>query len=150
MKTPSKTVSSLKERQEQLRGAGLRSTTPRLAVLGYFHEHGGRKSHAELCEGLGDRGLDRATIYRILVDLAEASILARTDLGDHVWRFEIRTSGDATEHSDEHPHFVCVDCGEVSCLPELSLQHAKSAKLPKAVTRKMVAVQVKGRCDNCS
>ena len=149
MKTPSKILPTLKELQQLLRAAGLRSTTPRIAVLGYFHEHGGRKSHAELCELLGDRGFDRATIYRILVDLAEASILSRTDLGDHVWRFELRKSGDAGEHSDAHPHFVCVDCGEVSCLPELSLQHARSANVPRAVAKKMVAVQLKGRCDGC-
>lgn len=149
MKTPTK-IPSLKELQELLRAAGLRSTTPRLAVLAYFYEHGGRNSHAELCERLGDRGFDRATIYRILVDLAEAGVLSRTDLGDHVWRFELRKPDGAAAHSDEHPHFVCVDCGEVSCLPELSLQHTKSAKVPRAVTKKLVAVELKGRCDNCS
>ena len=37
----------------------------------------------------------------------------RTELGDHVWRFEVH---DRT-HSEkgQHPHFVCVTCGSVTC-----------------------------------
>lgn len=129
--------------QTLLREAGLRSTTPRVAVLGWFHEHGGQRTHAEVFEALADRGFDRATLYRVLVDLAEVEILSRTDLGDHVWRFELRSS-------DEHPHFVCTDCGEVSCLPGLSFRIEGLAKAPKAVTRNKVTVQLKGRCDKCA
>ena len=152
-KQPTRRVSTLKpvpvaELQGLLRAAGLRSTGPRVAVLRFLQGSGTPASHADLYEAVSDAGFDRATLYRNLMDLAEAGIVSRTDLGDHVWRFELKRAGG--NHTGEHPHFVCVDCGEVSCLPELSLQHAKSAKLPKAVTRKMVAVQVKGRCDNCS
>lgn len=134
--------------QALLRSSGLRSTTPRLAVLEYFHSHGGQNSHAELFEALGDRGFDRATIYRILIDLSDAKILSRTDLGDHVWRFELKRGVGGVEHSDEHPHFLCIDCGEVSCLPGLSIR-MEGASVPKSVAKNKVAVQLKGRCDNC-
>jgi len=136
--------------QALLRAAGLRSTTPRIAVLEYFHEHGGQNSHAELFMALGNRGFDRATIYRILMDLAEANILSRTDLGDHVWRFELRKGVGGVEHTEEHPHFVCVDCGEVSCLPGISFKVDGGSKAPKSVTKNKVTVQIKGRCDNCA
>jgi Fur family ferric uptake transcriptional regulator len=140
----------VKDFQTLLRGAGLRSTTPRIAVLEYFHAHGGQNSHAELFAALEDRGFDRATIYRILMDLAEAKILSRTDLGDHVWRFELKKGVGGVEHTEEHPHFVCVDCGEVSCLPGLSFKLEGHTKAPKSVAKNKVVVQLKGRCDNCA
>lgn len=140
----------VKDFQALLRGAGLRSTTPRIAVLEYFHAHGGQNSHAELFTALEDRGFDRATIYRILMDLAEANILSRTDLGDHVWRFELKKGVGGVEHTEEHPHFVCIDCGEVSCLPGLSFKLEGQTKAPKSVAKNKVAVQLKGRCDNCA
>lgn len=136
--------------QDLLRSSGLRSTAPRIAVLQYLHDSSGPNSHAELFNALADTGLDRATIYRNLIDLAEAGIVSRTDLGDHVWRFELKRGVAGTAHSDEHPHFVCIDCGEVSCLPGLSFELKGSSGAPKSVSRNKVAVQLKGRCDNCS
>src|SRR5262249_14345336 len=131
---PRKSASpNIKDLQALLRTAGLRSTTPRIAVLEYFHEHGGQNSHPELFEALGDRGFDRATIHRIVMDLAEANILSRTDLGDHVWRFELKKGVGNVEHTEEHPHFVCIDCGEVSCLPGLSFRLEGRSKAPKSV-----------------
>jgi Fur family ferric uptake transcriptional regulator len=148
--TPSSDAPTVKDLQTLLRDAGLRSTVARIAVLEYFHTHGGQNSHAEIFDALGERGFDRATIYRILVDLADAKILSRTDLGDHVWRFELRRGIGQTEHTEEHPHFVCVDCGEVSCLPNLSIKLDGPGKSPKAVTKNKVTVQLKGLCDDCS
>lgn len=140
---------TVKDFQTLLRSVGLRSTTPRVAVLEYFHTHSGPNSHAELFEALGDKGFDRATIYRILMDLAEVKILSRTDVGDHVWRFELKRGVGGVEHTEDHPHFVCVDCGEVSCLPGLTFK-VEGSKAPKSVIRNKVAVQLKGRCDNCA
>lgn len=147
LKTPE--ASSIKALQELLRSSGLRSTAPRLAVLAYLHDSREPNSHAELFEALASRGFDRATIYRNLMDLAEVGIVSRTDLGDHVWRFELKKGVAGTVHSDEHPHFVCVDCGEVSCLPGVSFELKGINGAPKSVSAHQVAVQLKGRCDNC-
>lgn len=148
-KRPSK-IPSVAELQTLLRGTGLRSTTPRITVLQHFYEHGTSVTHAGLCEALDGRGLDRATLYRVLIDLAEKGILSRSDMGDHVWRFELKRSADAPDHTEEHPHFLCTDCGEVSCLPGLALKLDAKAKAPRAVTQQHVAVQLRGRCDNCA
>ncbi|MBX3226949.1 MAG: transcriptional repressor [Labilithrix sp.] len=126
----------------------MRSTASRIAVLEHFYEHGGRKSHADMFQALEGRGFDRATIYRILMDLADAKILSRTDLGDHVWRFELLREG-AGDHGEEHPHFVCVDCGQLSCLPDLTVE-LSGRRPPKAIAAKKVAIQLKGVCDACS
>jgi Fur family ferric uptake transcriptional regulator len=140
----------VKDFQALLRAAGLRATGPRLAVLEHFHAHGGPNSHAELFKALGDRGFDRATIYRILIDLSDVGILSRTDLGDHVWRFELKKGAGGIEHTEDHPHFVCIDCGEVSCLPGLLVRLEGTGKAPRSVGKNKVVVQLKGRCDNCA
>ncbi|WP_394832226.1 transcriptional repressor [Pendulispora rubella] len=135
--------------QDLLRSSGLRSTAPRLAVLEHLHDTSEPSSHAELFEALAGKGFDRATIYRNLMDLSEVGIVSRTDLGDHVWRFELKKGVAGTSHSDEHPHFICVQCGDVSCLPGLAFEVKGSKGVPKSVSKNKVAVQLKGVCDNC-
>ena len=147
-KARSRVAPTVKELQGLLRGAGLRSTAPRLAVLEYFHSHGGTNSHAEIFDALHDRGFDRATIYRILVDLAEAGILSRTDLGDHVWRFELKRVGPKQGLSG-HVHFFCTDCGVVSCLDAVEVKLKPGKGAPRAVTKQKVEVQLPGLCDAC-
>ncbi len=145
-----KSEDSAQSFQELLRASGLRSTAPRIAVLRYLHDSSEPNSHAELFVALAGKGFDRATIYRNLIDLAEVGIVSRTDLGDHVWRFELRKGVAGTSHSDAHPHFVCVDCGEVSCLPGLSVELRGATRAPRSVGKHKVAVQLKGLCDECA
>jgi Fur family ferric uptake transcriptional regulator len=130
----------------QLRGAGLRSTAPRLAVLEFLRAAGRPMSHGEVATALEPRGFDRASIYRNLVDLTESKLVARRDFGDHVWRFEARVPGtpEGRAHEGEHPHFVCEECGDVECLPKLEL------KLPRGMSKRAVAVEVKGLCERCA
>ena len=130
-----------------IRDAGLRSTGPRIAVLERLRRVSTPVSHAEIVDDLAPQGFDRATIYRNLIDLTEAGLLSRTDLGDHVWRFEWRRDG--ADDVSEHPHFVCTDCGLVSCLPEDSVRIVASASAPRWVRREGLEVQLKGRCDRC-
>jgi len=144
-RAPAPTVAEL---QDEIRSHGMRSTGPRVAVLAHLSLATAPLSHTELHEALADRGYDRATIYRNLMDLAEAGLLVRSDLGDHVWRFE-RTQASAG-HKDGHPHFVCTDCGEVSCLPDMSVKVVAASGAPKALGTRQVEVQVKGRCDDCT
>lgn len=128
-----------------LKGAGLRVTLPRLAVLGELARATEPVSHAELTDRLASHGMDRVTVWRNLTTLVEAGLCARTDLGDHTWRFE-RTRGEGHGGtSGVHPHFVCIDCKKVSCLPEDAV-YLKSGAARGSV---VLEVHVKGRCDDC-
>jgi len=79
-----------------------------------------------------------------LTDLAEAELVLRTELGDHVWRFEMR---DPKHDRSSHPHFVCIDCGSVSCIDDMALptptvrRHLNIARISE--------VLVKGHCGDC-
>jgi Fur family ferric uptake transcriptional regulator len=106
-------------------------------------------SHAEIFVALDDKGFDRATVYRNLMDLTEVGLLSRTDVGDHVWRFELRRDG-PHGHPNDHPHFVCTDCGDVTCLPDVRVRIAPARGMPSGLAAKHVAIQVMGRCDRCA
>lgn len=134
--------------RDRIRESGLRSTAPRVAVLACIERAGVPMSHGEICDALKDEGFDRATLYRNLVDLAEAKLLTRTDLGDHVWRFDLRREGGG--HETEHPHFTCTDCGEVACLPDVQVRIEAEAGTLKSLAESSVQVQLRGRCDDCS
>ena len=135
--------------QSILRAAGLRSTGARILVLRFLYESNGPSSHGELIDAMDGQGFDRATLYRNLIDLAEAGLVTRTDLGDHTWRFELKREGRAG-HNVEHPHFVCTDCGAVSCLPGVAVKIVTAPGAPKSLGTKEIAVQIKGICDTCA
>ena len=95
-----------------LRQAGLRATMARIATLTVMSQSSKPLSHAEVAEQLESFGIDKATVYRNLNDLAGVNLLRRAELGDHVWRFELVNL--ETHDCSPHPHFLCVDCG--TCL----------------------------------
>src|ERR1700753_1855449 len=97
------TRQSLDELRSAVRGKGLRATPSRLAVLDLVRSSDPPMSHGDVADRLASQTWDRATIYRNLTDLAEAGLVRRTDVGDHVWRFEA-LKGEA--EAAAHPHFV--------------------------------------------
>jgi Fur family ferric uptake transcriptional regulator len=135
---------NLDELRAAVRARGLRATPSRLAVLELVRSSEKAVSHADVADRLASQAWDRATIYRNLTDLAEAGLLRRTDVGDHIWRFEAVKD----EHDASHPHFVCTECGDVTCLPDLELAMRRT-KAPRALRQRQVEVQVRGLCDTC-
>jgi Fur family transcriptional regulator, ferric uptake regulator len=129
-----------------LGGVGLRTTAARLAVVRRLQRATSPVSHAEVAEELVPLGFDKATVFRNLTDLVDAGLVTRTELGDHVWRFELRDQA----HPDRghHPHFVCVDCGSVTCLHEVDVPKA----MQKSWSRigDVTEVLLKGHCHTCS
>jgi Fur family ferric uptake transcriptional regulator len=131
-----------------LRDTGLRATSARAAVLRCLIEANAPLTHGEVCERLAALGYDRATLYRNLVDLTEVGLALRTDLGDHLWRFELAGEGDHTPAA--HPHFVCSECGDVSCLPDDAIAVRPGQGVPDALAAREVEIQVRGLCNACS
>lgn len=132
--------------REKIRGAGLRATPGRIAVYEALLQAGRPLSHTDLVAHEPAVGVDQATIYRNLNDLAEAGLLRRSDLGDHAWRFEVARPGDPEMG---HPHFVCIECGFIQCLSGIELSIPRAQKLPRSVRKKDVELQIRGLCDDC-
>lgn len=134
--------------KETLRGAGLRATRPRMAVLEILEGAKSPISHPEVAEVLVQEGFDRATVYRNLIDLADVGLVRRSDLGDHTWRFELTREGE--EHEGDHAHFVCRSCGTVSCLPDSAFSMKIERGAPRMLKQACLEIQVRGVCDTCS
>ncbi len=142
---------TLESLRTTIRQAGLRSTAPRMAVLRRLSTTLTPVSHGELVDALAPEGMDRTTVYRNLVDLTEVGLVQRTDLGDHVWRFELKRSR-ARGDDAKHPHFTCSGCGSVSCLPEVTLKVKAGKGVPKVLSspKHRVEIQLRGLCDACA
>ena len=129
-----------------LRERGLRATAARIGVLEVLHEERSPMTHEQVMENLPGGVHDKASIWRILSDLADSGLLRRMDLGDRVWRYELIDSCRAV--TDDHSHFLCTDCGEVSCLPPLEIR-ARHGELPKVLMGAQFQVRATGTCSNC-
>lgn len=127
----------------RIRAAGLKWTAARGAVLTALTKAERPLSHAELVDLVASQGFDRATVYRNLMDLTGSGLVARADLGDHIWRFELKEAADAV-----HPHFMCTTCGAVSCLPEAVIATRNIAQ--RASVHRIDEVLLKGACAGCA
>jgi len=59
------------------------------------------------------------------------------------WRFEL------SDHDDSsHPHFICVECGNISCLDEVKLT-AKSLRASLEFGT-ITEILLRGHCNDCA
>src|SRR3984957_6792418 len=96
------------ELERMLRGASLRVTRPRVAVLAAVHEH----PHADTNSIIGlvrsDLGaVSQQAVYDVLRALTAARLVRRIHPPDSVARYESRVA-------DNHHHVVCRSCGAVA------------------------------------
>ncbi len=137
---------------KELRESGLKATLPRLKILELFQRaensasNGVRHMSAEdvyrhlLNENL-EVGL--ATIYRVLMQFAEAKILLRRQFDGDRAVFEIN----ASEH---HDHMVCVSCGKVEEFYDKAIEERQTllAKQRGFILRDH-SLSIYGECQDC-
>lgn len=94
--------------EQQLRGADLRVTRPRLAVLGAVDAHPHADTETVLAavrRELPD--VSHQAVYDGLAALTAAGLVRRIQPASSVARYETRTG-------DNHHHAVCRSCGEIA------------------------------------
>jgi Fur family transcriptional regulator, stress-responsive regulator len=94
--------------EQMLRGAELRVTRPRVAVLGavYNHPHADTASLIEAVRGeLGE--VSPQAVYDVLRALTEADLVRRIEPAGSVARYESRVA-------DNHHHVICRSCGAIA------------------------------------
>jgi Fe2+ or Zn2+ uptake regulation protein len=94
--------------ESMLRGAALRVTRPRVAVLGAVHEH----PHADTSSIIGavreDLGeVSHQTVYDALRALTGAGLVRHIQPSGSVARYE-------SQLGDNHHHVVCRSCGVIA------------------------------------
>jgi Fur family ferric uptake transcriptional regulator len=93
--------------EQLLRGAELRVTRPRVAVLTALHEH----PHADTDTVIrvvrdADHDVSKQAVYDVLRALTEAGLVRRIEPSGSVARYETRVA-------DNHHHLVCRSCSEI-------------------------------------
>jgi Fur family ferric uptake transcriptional regulator len=139
-------IQAIAQTRELLSSVGLRTTAARTAVIRWLQKSESPATHADIATDLVPLGFDKATVFRNLNDLVEAGLVSRTELGDHVWRFELRDA--AHPDGSHHPHFVCIDCGRITCLPDIDFANAAQKTLTKL--GKVSEILIRGHCTACS
>ena len=108
---------------EELKSTGLKATIPRLKILEVFQRSSQRHMSAEdvfrvlLLEN-SDVGL--ATVYRVLTQFEQASILSRS-------QFEGGKSVYELNEGQHHDHLVCLDCGKVEEFYDPEIENRQQA-----------------------
>jgi Fur family ferric uptake transcriptional regulator len=94
--------------EQMLRGADLRVTKPRLAVLTAVHDH----PHADtqsLIDAVRDElgEVSPQAVYDVLRALTDANLVRRIEPAGSVARYESRVD-------DNHHHIICRGCGAIA------------------------------------
>jgi Fur family ferric uptake transcriptional regulator len=108
---------------EELKSTGLKATIPRLKILEVFQRSSLRHMSAEdvfkvlLLEN-SDVGL--ATVYRVLTQFEQASILSRSQIEGGKSVYELN-------EGQHHDHLVCLDCGKVEEFYDPEIENRQQA-----------------------
>ena len=96
------------DHERLLRGASLRVTRPRLAVLSAVHDHPHADTDAIIRAVRDDIGdVSHQAVYDVLRALTAAGLLRRIQPSESVARYESRVG-------DNHHHVVCRTCGVIA------------------------------------
>jgi len=132
--------------QQRLREAGLRVTSPRIAVLEALDNVDGHVTAEQVRQAVLTRlgSVSVQTIYDILAALTAAGLVRCLETPGHPARFETRVG-------DNHHHFICRSCGrtiDIDCAvgeaPCLSPQ-----ALPAGFAADEAEVTYWGSCSDC-
>jgi Fur family ferric uptake transcriptional regulator len=127
-----------------LKGASLRRTGPRMAVLSALLKAKRPITQEEIAAKTGANGPDKVTIYRILEILIDAGLVHKVYLSERAQHFEL---ADNCTESQCHPHFTCSSCGQTFCMTDLSLPLAKSPHRGFKIEHQQVRLE--GLCPEC-
>ena len=131
--------------EDMLRGAKLRSTRGRVAILKILSAAKRPLTREQIASELGKKGLNKVTIYRALERFVRVGLVHKAFLQSRTWHFELAEN--CTE-SQCHPHFTCTNCGDTHCLTEITLPMAKSPHRGFVIDRQRV--QLEGVCPECN
>jgi Fur family ferric uptake transcriptional regulator len=138
-------VSTASDFRQMLRGAALRVTRPRVAVLAAVHAH----PHADTDTIIGAvRGelpkVSHQAVYNSLHTLTDAGLVRRIQPAGSVARYESRVG-------DNHHHVVCRTCGAIADADcAVGAAPCLTASDDSGFTIDEAEVVYWGRCPDCS
>ena len=123
----------------------LKRTGPRRTILEALLSANRPQTADEIISIIGKASPNKVTVYRTLDSLVSAGLLHRAFVDQRSTHYEM---ADKCSDSRCHPHFVCTDCGQTQCLPEVSVPMATSPPVGFVIHRQQVKLQ--GLCPKCN
>jgi len=106
--------------ERRLAEAGFRRGGARSAIIALLDAQECALSAYDIEDALrGERGVARASVYRVLDDLVGLGLVTRIEVGQGTARYEAARPG-----GDHHHHMVCDRCGEVQPFAAADLERA--------------------------
>jgi len=137
----------MKTSTQLLKKNGLKRTAAREAIMQLLADAGQPLSHLDIVQkGKGEAYLDRVTVYRTLETLQKKGLLHRIQGTDGIWRFCMHRSESSGKCAGNHIHFLCSQCGQMSCLPEQPLPWVEAPAGALIQSKQLV---VHGHCASC-
>lgn len=129
-----------------LKKSRLSVTDSRVKILELFLSQHGALAHGDIEKKTGEK-FDRVTVYRSLQVFLTKGIIHTIPTTDNSIRYALcRDACDEDHHHDNHVHFVCNDCGNTTCLDEVTIP---AINLPKGYASSQVEMVVSGTCKDC-
>ncbi len=128
----------------RLRGAGLRVTPQRVAILDTLAELRGHRTAEEIAAALRRAGAEmpRASLYHALAAMTDRGVVLVADSGPGTARYELTT--------DWHHHLVCRQCRAIVDVPCLTgSKPCLEGSIPGAVVDEAQVV-FRGLCPACA
>lgn len=121
---------------------GLSRTNIRTKLLEILHSSDEALSTKEIESKLDD-DVDRVTLYRSIKLFEEKRIIHKIVIDKQVTKFKLIN----TKKGKEHPHFHCIECDKVVCLPDTPLP---TCTLPDGFSVQAQNTIVEGTCQKCN
>jgi len=127
---------------DYLKRFGLSKTAIREDVLNLLFKSDEALSPKELEEKL-EGSVDRVTLYRTLKLFDEKKMIHKVILEDQTSKYVLVNPDKGTQH----PHFHCLVCNKVVCLPNSPLP---SCQLPVGFSVQSQSTIIEGTCQRCN
>ncbi|HLL76119.1 MAG TPA: Fur family transcriptional regulator [Pyrinomonadaceae bacterium] len=129
---------------ERIRGAGLRLTPQRLAVLEYLQRTPGHKTAEQIGAELnrGRSRAARATVYNALRALRDAGLVSEVRLDGSTARYDVNLS--------PHHHFICRRCGRIEDVSAEAFGPPPACEVGEGYAVEACEIVLRGLCPACA
>lgn len=141
--SPASSESALDMARARIRGAGMRITKPRIAIIESLQRHQGPVSIERIHQEMGARVCDLVTVYRCLAAFEQLGMVRRSYLHNGTCLYEL------TLQTPRHYHIICKACGATDRVDYFPVEGIERLLLDRGYTDVSHVVEFFGLCPKC-
>lgn len=135
--------SALDLARSRIRGAGMRITKPRVAIIESLQRHAGPVSIERIHQEMGAGVCDLVTVYRCLAAFEQLGMVRRSYLHNGTCLYEL------TLQSPQHYHIICKSCGATDRVEYFPVEGIERLLQDRGYTEVSHVVEFFGICPKC-